>query len=151
MHGHFKSCLLARPRHVLLLCFASLILLLSRNVRAQTTLTIATVNNTDMVTMQALSKQFEHEHPDIHLTWVTLEENILREKTTTDVATHGGQFDVVTIGALETPVWGQRGWLLALNDRLAPGYGVDDLLKPIRDAASFAGNSMLCRFTQRAH
>ncbi len=139
MHGHCKASLLARPRHVLLLCFASLVLLLSRNVRAQTTLTIATVNNADMVTMQALSKQFEREHPDIHLTWVTLEENILREKTTTDVATHGGQFDVVTIGALETPVWGQRGWLLALDDRLAPGYAVDDLLKPIRDAASFAG------------
>ena len=122
-----------------LLCVAVLAWLLSRDLRAQTTLTIATVNNGDMVTMQELSKQFEREHPDIHLSWVTLEENILREKTTTDVATHGGQYDVVTIGPLETPIWGQRGWLVPLNNRLAPGYAVDDLLQPIRDGASFAG------------
>ncbi len=26
--------------------------------------------------------------------WVTLEENVLRQKVTTDIATKGGQFDV---------------------------------------------------------
>ena len=71
---------------------------LSLAAAAQTTLTIATVNNGDMVVMQRLSKEFERDHPDIHLNWVVLEENILREKTTTDVAAHGGQYDVVTIG-----------------------------------------------------
>ncbi len=118
---------------------ALLALLLCCDVRAQTALTIATVNNGDMVTMQALSKHFERDHPTIHLNWVVLEENVLREKTTTDAATHGGQFDVVTIGPLEAPIWGERGWLLPLDARLSPGYGVDDLLKPIRDGASFAG------------
>lgn len=107
---------------------------------AQTTLTIATVNNGDMVTMQRLSKQFERQHPEIHLDWVVLEENILREKTTTDAATHGGQYDVVTIGPLETPIWGRRGWLLPLESRLSPAYDVDDLLKPVRDGASDKGH-----------
>ncbi len=107
--------------------------------RAQTTLTIATVNNSDMVIMQRLSKQFEQQHPEIRLDWVILEENILREKTTTDAATHGGQYDVVTIGPLEAPIWGRRGWLLPLEDKLSPGYDLGDLLKPIRDGASYRG------------
>ena len=115
------------------------VLLFALSVRAQTTITVATVNNGDMIVMQKLSKLFEREHPEIKLNWIVLEENILREKTTTDVAAHGSQYDVVTIGPLEAPIWGRRGWLLALNDRLPASYAVDDLLKPIRDGASFAG------------
>lgn len=105
----------------------------------QTTLTIATVNNGDMIVMQKLSKEFERQYPDIQLDWVVLEEKILRERTTTDAAMHGGQFDVVTIGPLEAPIWGQRGWLTPLNDKLTASYDLGDLLKPIRDAASYAG------------
>ena len=115
------------------------LLFASTGVHAQTTLTIATVNNGDMIVMQRLSKQFERQHPDIHLDWVVLEENILRQKATTDAATHGGQFDVVTIGPLETPIWGSRGWLVSLDDKLPASYDVNDLLKPIRDGASYGG------------
>ncbi len=110
------------------------------DLQAETRLTIATVNNGDMVIMQRLSKVFEQQHPDIHLDWVVLEENILREKTTTDAATHGGQYDVVTIGPLEAPIWGRRGWLLPLDQALPPTYDLDDLLKPIREAASVDGH-----------
>lgn len=108
-------------------------------MQGQTTLTIATVNNGDMVVMQKLSSQFEREHPDIQLDWVVLEEKILREKTTTDAATQGGQYDVVTIGPLEAPIWGRRGWLMPLNDKLSASYDLGDLLKPIRDGASHGG------------
>ena len=108
--------------------------------QAQTTLTIATVNNGDMIVMQRLSRQFEQQHPDIRLDWVILEENVLREKTTTDAATHGGQYDVVTIGPLEAPIWGHRGWLLPLDGRLSANYDTGDLLKPIRDGASDDGH-----------
>ena len=114
-------------------------LLLTFSLPAQTTITVATVNNGDMIVMQKLSKLFERDHPEIKLNWIVLEENILREKTTTDVAAHGGQYDVVTIGPLEAPIWGRRGWLVPLNDKLSPAYDVGDLLKPIRDGASFAG------------
>ncbi len=106
---------------------------------AQETLTIATVNNGDMIIMRRLSRQFERQHPEIHLEWVVLEENILREKTTTDAAAHGGQYDIVTIGPLEAPIWGHRGWLLPLDERLSPNYDLGDLLKPIRDGASDNG------------
>ncbi len=115
--------------------------LLSTRIVAQTNLTIATVNNGDMIVMQRLSKEFERQHPDIHLDWVVLEEKILREKTTTDAATHGGQYDIVTIGPLEAPIWGRRGWLLPLEDKLSPSYDLNDLLKPIRDGASY-GNRL---------
>ncbi|WP_263383462.1 ABC transporter substrate-binding protein [Granulicella arctica] len=118
----------------------TLILLAGSQLCAQTTITIATVNNGDMIVMQRLAKQFEQQHPDIHLDWVILEEKILREKTTTDAAAHGGQFDVVTIGPLEAPIWGRRGWLLPLEGKLSPGYDLNDLLKPIRDGASDSGH-----------
>ena len=108
-------------------------------MRGQTTVTIATVNNGDMIVMQKLSKEFERQHPDIQLDWVVLEEKILREKTTTDAATQGAQYDVVTIGPLEAPIWGQRGWLTPLNDKLSATYDLADLLKPIRDGASWGG------------
>jgi sorbitol/mannitol transport system substrate-binding protein len=79
-----------------------------------------------MIVLQRLSKQFEQQHSAIHLDWVVLEEKILREKTTMDAATHGGQYDVVTIGPLEAPIWGRRGWLLPLNDKLAPSYDAEE-------------------------
>ena len=75
------------------------------------TVTIATVNNGDMIVMQKLSSAFEEQHPDIELEWVVLEENVLRQRVTTDIATEGGQFDVMTIGTYEVPIWAKNGWL----------------------------------------
>jgi sorbitol/mannitol transport system substrate-binding protein len=105
---------------------------------AQTTLTIATVNNGDMVRMQGLTADFTNANPDIQLQWVTLEENILRERVTTDIATKGGQFDVMTIGTYEVPIWAKQGWLLPL-DNLGADYDVDDLLPAIRNGLSVDG------------
>ena len=102
------------------------------------TLTIATVNNGDMVRMQKLSGDFTAKYPDIKLEWVTLEENVLRQKVTTDIATKGGQFDVLTIGTYEVPIWAKQGWLVAL-DQLGAGYDVDDLLPAIRSGLSAGG------------
>ena len=86
---------------------------------AETTLTIATVNNGDMITMQKMTDDFTKANPDIKLNWVTLEENDLRQKVTKDIATKGGQYDVLTIGMYETPIWGKKGWLVELK-------GLDD-------------------------
>ena len=68
------------------------------------TITIATVNNGDMIRMQGLTDEFTKAHPDIELEWVTLEENVLRQRVTTDIATKGGQYDVMTIGTYEVPI-----------------------------------------------
>ncbi|MCX8506566.1 MAG: extracellular solute-binding protein, partial [Alphaproteobacteria bacterium] len=77
---------------------------------AETKLTIATVNNGDMIRMAKLSSEFNKANPDIKLEWVTLEENVLRQKVTTDIATKGGQFDVLTIGTYEVPIWAKKNW-----------------------------------------
>ncbi|WP_206612650.1 ABC transporter substrate-binding protein [Paenirhodobacter populi] len=101
----------------------------------QTTLTIATVNNGDMIRMQKLTGDFTSKHPDIRLQWVTLEENILRQRVTTDIATKGGQYDVVTIGNYEVPIWAKQNWLLPL-DGLPEDYDADDLLPAVRRGLS---------------
>lgn len=101
-------------------------------------LTVATVNNGDMVVMQELSKQFEAANPNIKLNWVVLEENVLRQKVTTDIAAKGGQFDVLTIGTYEAPIWAKKGWLSEMKD-LGAEYAVEDLIKPIREGLSVDG------------
>src|SRR5271157_3527821 len=88
---------------------------------ADTTLTIGTVNNGDMIRMRGLVDDFTKANPDIKLNWVTLEESVLRQKTTTDVATKSGQYDIVQIGNFETPNWAKKGWLVPL-DKLGADY-----------------------------
>ena len=102
-----------------------------------TDLVIATVNNGHMIEMQKLTPFFEKANPDIKLKWVTLEEGVLRQRVTTDIATQGGQFDVMTIGMYETPIWGKKGWLTELKPD--PAYDVDDLLPAIRNGLSVGG------------
>ncbi|MFB7147720.1 ABC transporter substrate-binding protein [Agrobacterium deltaense] len=102
------------------------------------TLTIATVNNGDMIRMQGLTSDFTTKNPDIKVEWVTLEENVLRERVTTDIATNGGQYDIMTIGNYEVPIWAKQGWLLPL-EKLGDKYDVDDLLPAIRGGLSSEG------------
>ncbi|MGO8833468.1 MAG: ABC transporter substrate-binding protein [Roseiarcus sp.] len=110
----------------------------SLSAYAETTLTIATVNNGDMIRMQKLTDDFTKANPDIKLNWVTLEENVLRQKVTTDIATKGGQYDVLTIGTYEVPIWAKKGWLVPL-DKLGADYDVDDLLPAIRSGLTVDG------------
>lgn len=113
-------------------------LALATSASAQT-LTIATVNNGDMIRMQGLSDQFTEE-TGIDLNWVVLEENTLRQNVTTDIATNGGQYDVMTIGTYEAPIWAAQGWLAPLTALSEdPEYDVDDLLPAIRSGLSHEG------------
>jgi sorbitol/mannitol transport system substrate-binding protein len=121
-----------------LISAATGVLLLGAAPALAGTVTIATVNNGDMIIMQELSSQFEQAHPDIQLEWVVLEENVLRQRVTTDIATSGGQFDVLTIGTYEVPIWAKEGWLAPLAD-LPADYDVDDVLKPVREGLSYDG------------
>jgi sorbitol/mannitol transport system substrate-binding protein len=100
-------------------------------------LTIATVNNGHMVEMQKLSKVFEKENPGINLKWVVLEEGVLRQRVTTDIATKGGQFDIMTIGMYEAPMWGKKGWIEEMKFDAA--YDEKDLLPAMVDGLSSDG------------
>lgn len=68
---------------------ATAISLLTAAAASADTITIATVNNGDMIRMQGFTDDFTaktgHE-----VEWVTLEENVLRQRVTTDITTKGG-------------------------------------------------------------
>ena len=118
------------------------------------TITIATVNNADMIRMQKLSENFTKKNPGIKLKWITLTENILRQRVTNDIVTKGGQYDILTIGTYEVQIWAKRGWLAPL-DGLSALYDVDDLLPTVRKgltvdnklyAAPFYGESSMVMY-----
>ncbi|WP_371156035.1 sugar ABC transporter substrate-binding protein [Jannaschia sp. 2305UL9-9] len=102
-----------------------------------TTLTIATVNNGDMIRMQGYTDDFT-EKTGHQVEWVTLEENVLRQRVTTDITTKGGAFDLMTIGMYEAPIWGAQGWLVPLDD-LSAEYNADDILPAMAGGLSHDG------------
>ena len=115
----------------------SLSMAIATGAFAATEIVVATVNNGHMIEMQKLTPHFEKAFPDIKVKWVTLEEGMLRQRVTTDIATKGGQFDVMTIGMYETPIWGKKGWLKEIKPDAA--YDIDDLLPAMRDGLSVDG------------
>ena len=100
-------------------------------------LTIATVNNADMILMQQLSSDFEKQN-GVKLNWVVLGENVLRQRLTIDISTGSNTFDVITIGSYEAPLWGERGWLVPLDD-LGADYGYEDIFDVVRQGLSYKG------------
>ena len=116
---------------------ASAVLALTGVAMAQSTITVATVNNGDMIRMQGYTAEFTAK-TGITVEWVTLEENVLRERVTTDITTKGGQFDIMTIGMYETPIWGKNGWLVPLND-LSAEYDAADILPAMSGGLSYDG------------
>ena len=100
-------------------------------------LVVATVNNGDMIRMQGLTQDFTDKTGHT-VEWVTLEENVLRQRVTTDIAAKGGSFDIMTIGMYETPIWGANGWLVPLDD-LSDEYNADDILPAMRAGLSHEG------------
>jgi sorbitol/mannitol transport system substrate-binding protein len=124
---------------------ASAVCALAAASQAETTITVATVNNGDMIRMQGLMDDFYAKNPDIKVEWVTLEENVLRQNVTTDIATGGGQYDVLTIGTYEVPIWDKQGWLVSLND-LPAEYDAADILPAIAGGLTVDGNLLAAPF-----
>ncbi|MFI2652414.1 MULTISPECIES: ABC transporter substrate-binding protein [Micromonospora] len=105
------------------------------------TLNLATVNNGQMKDMEQLKAEYEKANPGVKVNFQVMEEGDLRSAVTADVASGAGQYDVVTIGAYETPQWGANGWLRDLTPDLKSdsSYDVDDILPPVRDALTHDG------------
>ncbi|GAA0780553.1 sugar ABC transporter substrate-binding protein [Roseibium denhamense] len=119
------------------LCAATALTLLSAASVHAETITIATVNNGDMIRMQGYTDDFTAKTGHT-VEWVTLEENVLRQRVTTDISTKGGAFDIMTIGMYETPIWGANGWLVPLND-LSEEYDAADILPAMAGGLSHDG------------
>ncbi len=110
---------------------------------AGVTITIGTVNNGDMIEMEHLTPIFEKQY-GINVKYDTLPENTLRQKVTADVATGGGEFDLVTEGTYEVPQWAKNGWLTDLTPYFAKmsaadakAYDVNDILSKVRAGLSY--------------
>lgn len=119
------------------LCAVSALAMVAATGANAESLTIATVNNGDMIRMQGYTDDFTAKTGHT-VEWVTLEENTLRTRVTTDITTKGGQFDIMTIGMYETPIWGANGWLVPLDD-LSAEYDVDDILPAMAGGLSHEG------------
>jgi len=108
-----------------------------------TTLTIATVNNGDMIVMESLTKDFTKKY-GINVKYVTLPENTLRQKVTSDVATGGGQFDIATVGTYDVPIWAKNKWLVNLQPMFSPSaskaYDLNDVIPKVRLGLSYQNN-----------
>ena len=107
------------------------------------TLTIATVNNGDMIVMESLTKDFTKKY-GINVKYVTLPENTLRQKVTSDVATGGGQFDIATVGTYDVPIWAKNKWLVNLQPMFsasaAKAYDLNDVIPKVRLGLSYQNN-----------
>ena len=110
----------------------------TRSLSQQKTVTIAVVNNPDMIRLKKLSSKFEEKNPDIKVNWLVVEENVLRQRVTTDVSQGSGQFDLVYLGLYETPIFAKRGWLRPLENFPAE-YDLEDVFKGLRDGLSYEG------------
>jgi sorbitol/mannitol transport system substrate-binding protein len=129
----------SRPWQALIPAACATLACTAFNAQAATTVTIATLNNPDMIELKKISADsFEKQNPDIKLNWVILEENVLRQRATTDITTNSGQFDVMMIGTYEAPQWGKRGWLAPMTN-LSADYDIDDVVKSARDGLSYNG------------
>jgi len=108
-----------------------------------TTLTIATVNNGDMIVMESLTKDFTKKY-GINVKYVTLPENTLRQKVTSDVATGGGQFDIATVGTYDVPIWAKNKWLVNLQPMFSASaskaYDLNDVIPKVRLGLSYQNN-----------
>ena len=108
----------------------------------QVKLTVALAANPQMETAAKLIDNFYAKYPDINVQFQILPENQLRPTVLKDVATNGGQFDVVMIGAYEVPLWAQKGWIVDLSKNYVakdPDWKVGDLIPAIKDLVSYKG------------
>lgn len=103
-----------------------------------TKITIGTVNNKDMLRLQALSNAFESIHPDIEIDWRVMNENTLRKRLLSDLAISAGEFDIMTIGLQEMAPWSKNKWLSPIL-HLPNNYDLTDLFESLRDSLSYQG------------
>lgn len=102
-------------------------------------ITVLMVGNPQMEDIQQLTEEHFTAESGITVDFTILPENELRDRVTQDVATQAGQYDVVSIGAYEAPIWAGNDWLTDLAPYIEEDaeFDGDDLLEPM--VASLSG------------
>ena len=105
------------------------------------TVNVAMVGNPQMKTLEQLKGDFESSHPGITVNLLVLPENQVRDKVTTDISTGAGQFDLVTIGMYEVPLWAKNKWIEEVGTTLQQdaNYDFNDLFPSIRKGLEYDG------------
>jgi sorbitol/mannitol transport system substrate-binding protein len=104
-------------------------------------ISVAMVANPQMQDLEKLASEFKNVAPDVTVNFSVLPENEVRDRVTQDIATQAGQYDAVTIGTYEVPIWAQNGWLTNLDEYSGQGdWDADDILPPIKEALSHDGS-----------
>jgi sorbitol/mannitol transport system substrate-binding protein len=108
---------------------------------ASGTVSVAMVGNPQMKTLEQFKGDFESTHPGISLNLLVLPENQIRDKVTTDIATNAAQFDLVTIGMYEVPLWAKNKWIDEVGTSLQQdaNYDFNDLIPSIRKGLEYDG------------
>lgn len=96
------------------------------------------VANPQMTDIQDLTADTFTKETGIEVNFTVLPENELRDKITQDVAGQAGQYDLATVGAYETQLWQENGWLHEMSSyaEADSDYDVDDLLDPVAESLS---------------
>jgi sorbitol/mannitol transport system substrate-binding protein len=112
------------------------------------TISVAMVGNPPMEALQKLTADTFTKDTGITVKYSVLPENELRDKVTQDIATKGGQFDAVTIGAYEVSIWAANGWLTDLKPALDgnAAYDNQDVLPAMREALTIDGKQYAAPF-----
>ena len=126
-------------RRIAQIFYVGVMISLSLDVAFAQRLTIASPHNGYIYQMKDLSSDFEEENPGIELNWVVFEEKVLRQRVRADVATGRGQYDIVLVNSYEVPIYAKEGWLISLNDLLAP-YDAEDIFPAVRSGLTINGN-----------
>lgn len=101
-------------------------------------ISVLMVGNPQMEDIQKLTADSFTKQTGIKVNFTILPENELRDKVTQDVATGAGQYDVVTVGSYEVPIWAKNGWLKDMTPYVDGDAAFDkaDLLEPMTQVLS---------------
>lgn len=113
------------------------------NTEISGTIDVAMVANPQMVALQELVEAgaFAARYPNITVNLTVLPENEVRQTITQDITTQSGQFDLVTIGPFEVPLWAAQGWLEEVGEEAAANadYNLDDIFESMKAGLTYDG------------
>ena len=104
-------------------------------------ITVGMVANPQMVALQDMvnAGEFAKLYPNVKDNLTVLPENEIRQTITQDVTTQSGQFDVITVGPFEVPMWAKQGWLTEVGKPAAAdaNYDLNDVFPAMKAGLTY--------------